>query len=395
MENSYPLHVILAGIEPPLLSRVRSEFSHTGAEIESEFPSVGAMLECLRRSKERARLLVLQLSDECDDDAVGRLSEYFAGWPILTLLPGVVSLEDIQRVYRAGARQVVQLPLDHDDFHQALKTIELQVDRKTSGRQVFAVAGVTGGCGATTLAINLAYEIAQQHERATVLAELTLHVGALAAMLDVHPQITLPYLLREIHRVDDLLIEKALVPYEERLKILAGADQVDPVPDVDFPRISRIVDGLKKSADLTILDVPGTFSDADCGVLYSADNVILVGVQNVTSIRSLKFFCERFPVERLNHSLWVAINRYNPQLRGYSCPELKDLLGTPNLLTIANDYRAASRAMNQGQPLRKAAPGTPILQDLDSLIHALLGHDKKQTGNRKGLFHRVAHAFNW
>jgi Flp pilus assembly CpaE family ATPase len=313
MESIYPHQAILAGVVSPHLTQLRVALSHAGAEIESEFPSVGAMLECLRRSKDRPRLLVLQLSEQCNDEAVERLGEYFSGWPILALMPDEGSLEEIQCIYRAGARQVVQLPLDQEDFHRALKSIAMQIDRGGSGHQLFAVAGVTGGCGATTLAINLAYEIAQQHQRRTVLAELTLQVGALSAMLDIHPQITLPYLLREIQRVDDLLIEKALVPYGDRLRVLAGADHVGSAPGVDLRRISRILDALRKAVGVTVLDVPGTFNDAECGVLYSADHVILVGLQNVPSIRALKRFCEMFPEERVNHSLWVAINRYNPQ----------------------------------------------------------------------------------
>ena len=342
MENAYSLPVILVGIEPLQVSEVRSQLSHAGAEIESEFASPGPALECLRKTKERVRLLVLQLSEECDDLAVDRLSKNLPGWPILAFMPEDGSLEDFQRVYRAGARQVVQLPLDCEDFHRALNQIAFQLDRGASGRQVLAVAGVTGGCGATTLAINIAYEIAQRYQRKVVLAELTLQVGAFASMLDIQPNITLPYLLREIERVDDFLIEKALIPYEERLRLLTGAVQVNPVPTGTLSEMSRIVEGLKKLADVTVLDVPGTFNDADLGVLYAADHVVLVGLQSVPSIRTLKLFCEMFPEERLSHTLWVAINRYNAQLKGYSFAELKEILGTPNIIPIANDYHAAN-----------------------------------------------------
>jgi pilus assembly protein CpaE len=394
MESTYPLPLVLVGIETRHISAVRGELSHAETEVESEYPSPEAMLECLRRSKERPRLLIVQMGEECDDLAVERLSGYFAGWPIMALMPGDGTLEEIQRVYRAGARQVVELPLEREDFRRALTRIASQVDRVASGRHVFAVAGVTGGCGATTMAINLAYEIANQFQRPTVLAELTLQVGAFASMLDIHSQITLPYLLREIHRVDDLLIEKALVSYEEGLKVLAGAVQVGPIPQAELTHVSKIIEGLKKLADVTVLDVPGTFNDADLGVLYAADYVVLVALQNVPSIRTLKLFCEMFPEERLNHSLWVAINRYDPQLKGYTCAELREVLKTPNLVPISNDYRAVNRAINQGQPLRKAAPETRILRDLDELIHALLGLEKESSRERRGLLGRIVHAMH-
>ncbi|MFO0891962.1 MAG: hypothetical protein U0790_22860 [Isosphaeraceae bacterium] len=146
-------------------------------------------------------------------------------------------------------------------------------------------------------------------------------------------------------------------------------------------------------ADITVLDVPGTFSDQDIGVLYSADHAILVGLQNVPSIRTLKLYCDMFPEERLNHSLWVVINRYNPQLKAYTDDRIRGMLGTPNVVTISNDYHAAIRAINLGQPLRKAAPETPILQDLDGLIRSLLGVEEEPPAKRNGLFRRVASVF--
>ena len=172
---------------------------------------------------------------------------------------------------------------------------------------------------------------------------------------------------------------------------MSGAENAGPLPSAELKHVTRITNALKRLANVTVLDVPGTFNDADLGVLYSADHVILVGVQNIPSIRALKLFCEVFPEERLNHSLWVAVNRYNPGLKGYNCADLKEMLGTPNVVPIANDYQAAIRAVNQGKPLRKVAPETRILRDLDGLITPLLGLEEVAE-RRKGLLGRVVHA---
>ena len=69
----------------------------------------------------------------------------------------------------------------------------------------------------------------------------------------------------------------------------------------------------------------------------------------------MKLFCERHSEERLNHSLWVVINRYNPQLKGFTAAEIQELLGVPRLATIANDFRAVNLAINQGKSLRQVA----------------------------------------
>src|SRR5205823_5587136 len=150
--------------------------------------------------KQKTRLLIVQTGGECDTDSIRRVGHSLDRWPILALLPGHLSLQEALRANRAGASQVVQLPLDRDEFQLALKLIASQFGQGLHDRSAIAVTGATGGSGATTIAINLAAEIATRFRRHTILAELSPQIGALASMLDVQPRVTLPHLLQEIHR---------------------------------------------------------------------------------------------------------------------------------------------------------------------------------------------------
>lgn len=71
------------------------------------------------------------------------------------------------------------------------------------------------------------------------------------------------------------------------------------------------------------------------------------------------------------------INRYNPQLKGFTAAEIRDILGAPHVVTVSNDYRAVNTALNHGKPLRLVTPRPPILKDLDTLIEGLLGLQKQ------------------
>ncbi|HKI20761.1 MAG TPA: hypothetical protein VKA15_22915, partial [Isosphaeraceae bacterium] len=198
----YPLPLVLVGIDDKLLSDVLLGMASSMAEVECEFASVGAAIEGLRHSKTEPRLLLVRMGSECDPATIRRLSGSLIGWPILALISNDHAAESFLQVNRAGATQVVPLPLDRDDFHCALNIIGSQFARGQLDRHVFAVTGATGGSGATTIAINLASEIADQLRRPTILAELTLQMGALASLFDVTPRVTLTHLIREIQRVD-------------------------------------------------------------------------------------------------------------------------------------------------------------------------------------------------
>ena len=385
----FALPVVTVGIDHGNVEFLRRQLSTGLAEIECELPTAAASIENLRRSKKKARLLIVQVDEHKDPGEIKQLSDTFPGWPILALLRDAKSIEQVLRVNRAGASQIVPLPLDSIDFQQALKQIGSQCAQAHQDRLVIAIAGAVGGSGVSTMAINLAAELAERFSRTTILAELTLQVGTMGSMLDIQPRVTLLDLLKEIHRVDDLLVERALVPIANGFRFLAGPNEVCSPRLIDPGDLAKIVGYLKRLADVTILDVPSAFNDAESELLHSADHLVLIGLQNVPSIRTLKLFCDALPRERIDHSLWVVMNRYDPELKGFTCEEIKQILGIPRVLTIANDFRAVSRSINQGRPLRKVVPETLILRDLDVLIHALLGLEQRPRFKERGIFSRV------
>ncbi len=388
----YPLPVVLLGIDDELLTSVRKELWTGSAEVESEFQSAYMAIDCLRHYKNQPRLLIVQVGTDFQPEEIQRLAASLWGWPILALLSSKDS-EDFLRVNRAGAVQVLALPLESADFHQALGVIGCQFDRGLLDRHLFAVTSATGGSGATTIAANLAYEIAEQVGRSTVLAELTQRMGSLASMFRLEPRVTLPHLIREIHRVDDYLVEKTLVRFTDKLRILAGPDELNSLTSVQPEDLVKIVECLPKLAEVTVLDMPGTFDELEFQVLRTCEKVIVVGTQSVPSLKSLRLFCESLPAERLVHSLWVVLNRYDASIKGFTCDEIKEMLGVARVLTVANDFQAVHLAASRGRPLRQVSPGTPILRDLDVLIDDIMGLDRRQSRmNGRGLFGRMLHA---
>lgn len=385
----YPLPIVLLGIDDELMPDLRRELWNASAEVQSEFQSAYMAIDCLRHYKGQPRLLVVRIGEDIQAEDVSRLAATFRGWPILALMDEYGG-EDFYRINRAGAVQVVTLPMDAADLHQALGVIGAQFDRGGLDRNVFAVTSASGGSGATTIAANLAYELAEQIGRSTILAELTQQMGSVAAMFDVEPRVTLPHLLREIHRVDDYLVERTLVRVTERLRILAGPDGLNSPRPAGTEDFVKILECLRKLADLTVIDLPGTFDELEFGVLRSCDKVVVVGTQDVRSLRSLRLLCESLPEDRVVHSLWVVLNRYKPDLKGFTCDEVREFLGVSRVVPVADDSRVVKLSANRGGPLRLVAPGTPILRDLGVLIDDLMGRDRREMRmHRPGLFGRM------
>ena len=116
-----------------------------------------------------------------------RLSGTFVGRPIIALVNPDRDGSMILKAMRAGALQVVPLPLRREDFGAAMDCIAVQFGLARGRAKTIAVAGTTGGCGTTTIALNLAYELAYLKQVNCILMELSLRMGVLASHLDVQP----------------------------------------------------------------------------------------------------------------------------------------------------------------------------------------------------------------
>src|SRR5205823_10724105 len=235
------------------------------------------------------------------------------------------------------------------------------------------VSGVTGGCGATVLAVNLAYEIASQYGRNVILSELSLQIGKLAAYLDINPEHTTFDLLNDGERVDPQMIQRAMVHVSDRLDVLAGEYRAITPVQASAASVIRLVDYCRSLANVAIFDVPCTYDDMYFETLAIADHVVLVGEQKIPSIRTLKLVCEALSRIDGARKLHIIINRYDPRMPGFGADRLKALLEVEDILTVCNDYAAVMASINHGRPLRQEAPKSPALADLNRVVQQLLG----------------------
>ena len=271
---------------------------------------------------------------------------------------------------RAGASQVVPLPIQPDDFKAAMDCISQQYGHSSAQNQAICVSGVTGGCGATVLAVNLANEIASQHGRHVILSELSLQIGKLAAYLDINPEHTTFDLLNDGERVDPQMIQRALTHVADRLDVLAGEYRAITPVAASAASVIRLVDYCRSLSNVALFDVPCTYDDMYFETLAIADQVVLVGEQKIPSIRTLKLVCEALSRIDGARKLHIIINRYDPRMPGFGVDRLKTLLEVNDIITVCNDYAAVMASINHGRPLRLEAPRSPALADITKLVNA-------------------------
>lgn len=261
--------------------------------------------------------------------------------------------------------------------------------------RVIAVAGVTGGCGATSLAINLGQELAHLWSKRCVLVNLSLKLGAVASHLNIEPTHTIQDLLCDVRRVNPALVRKALFRIGEDYDLLAGPDRVVANQGASAADVRGLLGHIKPLCDLIVLDLSCTYDDFYFEMLAAADHVVLVGEQKVPSIRALKLVHEMVGREESSRTEHLVINRFVNAVGSFSSRLLVQILGVPRLHTISRDELAFRDAGDRGCTLRHISPRSVALAEIGALAKQLLpGESPAEARPRDRAQARVgAHAF--
>ncbi|MHB1036133.1 MAG: AAA family ATPase [Pirellulales bacterium] len=378
-----PLNIILVGHDDEALAQVRREVLNNGWTIEAEIPTAEKVLDRTASLRDRTRLFIVLTPTTADLDQVRLLSGRFVGFPIMAVV-GRLDQKTLLDFMRAGAAQIVVLPLQADDFKSALTQMCIQFARPGSGSQVVAVAGVHGGCGATTLAVNFGYEVAFLHELYCILVELSLRLGQTAVCLDVNPKFSLADVAGHGDAPDTHLIQQILHKVTDHFSLISGPCDGISREGCSAVDAMCVVDLCRTLADVIVLDVPCTYDSFYFEAFQAADKVVLVAEQTVPSVRALALVLDRLKRDRAPDCLFAVFNRFDPGRAGFTADKLAKLLDLPKVYSISMDAQLRG-ASDSGGPLRLRVPRSPILGDLARLTTEVLGITEPKKEPRQGV----------
>ncbi len=378
------------------MPELRRELAKLPVTVEAEFANAISVIDTLPSWQDHTRLFIFYMNRPEDLPYLKRLHDAYTGWPILVLPSMKVDSPLIMRLIRDGASQIVPVPIDSADFQAAMERIGIQhgFSKKTS--RLVAVSSVSGASGGSSLAVNVASEIAHFRKVPTILFEASFRVGVMHSLLDFEPRYTTFDLFSNVAHLDLEVVKGALIKVADNLQALPGPTAMATSLRVSPADMLQMLNYLRLLAKVVIVDLPCTFDDYYFDILGGMDQVVLLGEQTVPSIRSLKMLYlslihdQRSRIRDLRKH--IVINRYDTRLPGFDTRRLRNLLEVPELMTVADDPNVRA-AVNSGRPLRQEAPRTPALADVDRLVDVLVPPDDAPKQTSKGTLARFLRAF--
>src|SRR5690606_32365469 len=154
--------------------------------------------------------------------------------------------------------------------------------------RVIAVASPKGGVGKTTIATHLAAALAQHSPTGTVLVDLDVQFGDVAAALDLDPTYTLGDVLSGPVATDAIALKSLLTQHESGLYVLPGVRNPAEADHIGTEHISRLLGTLKREFRYVVLDTAPGLHEQTLAALDQATDVVLVCGLDVPSVRGMR-----------------------------------------------------------------------------------------------------------
>jgi pilus assembly protein CpaE len=293
--------------------------------------------------------------------------------------------ETILKVIRAGAREVIQMPVTQESLSQALQRHIEERDRELKNNsnangKIFAICSAKRGCGATTLAINLAASLSENSSRHVALLDLDWPLGDAAAFLNIKPKFTVADALSSVTRLDSVLLESYMHKHD-RVHVLAGLEDFAGSDGFDPTTVSQMLEVVTQTYTHSVVDLPLSFSrQLFLTVIGMSSAVVTVVTPDVLSVRRTERLLRAFETFNVSDKVRLVLNRASKSDE-ITETDIEKALRQPVALKLANEYYACIEAMNSGKAVL-ATSSKNLSRDYRELAESLLGQNQDK---RKGL----------
>lgn len=333
--------------------------------------------------------------DEDDEANVDHLSSIIAAAKArgikVVLIAHDVTPSALHHLLRQGADEFVPYPLPEGELAAAIDRMRAPEPQQRSGRStsgvklsddgdgvIIAVQGMAGGCGASTFATNLAWELAtvtKEKPPRVCIIDLGLQFGAVSTYLDVQRREAVLELLSDIEAMDEDSFGQALVTFEEKLHVFTSPADLPPLDIIGQTEVQALLDTASRHFDFVVVDMPPSLVQWSETVLCAAQvyfGVIELDMRSAQNTYRLKraLQSEDLPFDKIR----FVLNR---------APKFTDLQGKSRLkrmqesLDISVDIhlpdggRAVAEAGDHGQPLALQQPKNALRKEISKLAQSL------------------------
>jgi len=279
-------------------------------------------------------------------------------------------------LYRAliarGVSEYLVSPFNVLDFIRSVSHLYSSPGSAPVGRTI-AVVGAKGGVGASTIAHNLAWAIANGHEASTVIVDLDLGFGTAGLDFNQDPLQGVATALGQPDRLDPTLLERMMARCSDRLSLFAAPATLDDVYSYDVSAYEEVTTKIRSTAPFVVLDLPHLWSDWVRRTIMASDDVIIVATPDLASLRNAKNMVDLLKHARPNDAPpRLVLNQVGvPGRPEIPTKEFAAAIGLQPTLVLPFDAKLFGKAANDGKMIHEIGAQSKAAEGFDQLAQLI------------------------
>ena len=263
------------------------------------------------------------------------------------------STNTIIKALRLGAKEFLPKPILKDDLIRVLTMLNsVSTESDSSQSKIISVYSNKGGIGKTTIAVNLAAELARVTKDKVALIDLNLQLGDISTFLNLNPPFDVNYVMRKlVDKSEDILI-KGFEKYKDTsLYILADPSYIEQSESITPAMVTTLFAALKKVFSYIVIDMSSSIDPISLKILDSSDWILFTTIVNIPAIRNAQRCLNLFRSRKYSKDkVKIIINRYmdNDEI---NLEDIENTLGETIYWKIPNNYFTIMEAINKGETI--------------------------------------------
>ena len=255
---------------------------------------------------------------------------------------------------------------------------------------ILPVHGLAGGCGASTFAANLAWELASITKTdgpRVCLIDFDFQYGSAATYLDLPRKEAVFDLLSDTANADSDSLLQSMLTFNDRLHVLTAPADMLPLDIVGPEEIGRILDMAQANFDFVVVDMPKTIVAwtesvlARAHVYFALMELDLRSAQNVLRlVRALK--AEGLPHEKLRYVLNRA-PKFTDLGAKSRVKRMAESLDISIEIQLPDGGVQVTQANDHGLPLAENAAKNPLRREIQKLAKSLFDLNKAAEAGKR------------
>lgn len=280
---------------------------------------------------------------------------------------------------QAGVREVVAFD-DAEGLIEACRR-SLDISRKLAENsglsgatvqrsgKIALIFSAKGGCGKTTLSVNLAQALASDPATNVCVVDFDLQFGDVAVALHVEPTKNISNILNSNH-IDQLSLRSVLFNKEKNLDLLLAPNNPADVELINADLAAAILNNLRQMYDYIIIDSPPAFTDVILKAFDLADSCLLLTTLDMPALKNLRVSMQTLRSLGLPEELCnVVVNRSDSKA-GLTVDDVEDAIGKRVLARIPTSIDVPATT-NKGVTIVKRYPKHKVSKEIFMIANTI------------------------